>query len=91
MVPGYAQVMASTARALELEGRIGLLGLKHPEGWPDWLVSLGVAITKPFGVSRAYESFRPWRAAADHFREIAFQEYMFGSAYSYVGKVDSEI
>jgi len=90
MVPNYAQVVSHAANALDTNGRIGLLGLKHPEGWPEWLIRLGVAITKPFGVSRDYEEYRPWRAAAGHFRELAFKEHLFGAAYSYVGEVESE-
>jgi demethylmenaquinone methyltransferase/2-methoxy-6-polyprenyl-1,4-benzoquinol methylase len=86
MVPAYDEVIEGLAERLPLGGRIGLLGLKHPDSWPEWLVKAGVVATKPFGVSRDYEDFRPWVAADRHFERRSFREYLSGAAYSYVGE-----
>ena len=87
MVPGYADVIERLAEALPEGGRLGLLGLKHPETWPDWLVELGVKLTSRFGVSRDYESFRPWEAAAETMDMVELRELMFGAAYRAVAQV----
>ena len=86
MVPGYEAVVARTYAALPAGGRLGLLGLKQPEGWPDWLIEAGVALTSPFGVSRDYEDFRPWVAADARFERVAYREHLVGAAYSYLGR-----
>ncbi|MEQ9398922.1 MAG: methyltransferase domain-containing protein [Longimicrobiales bacterium] len=87
MVPEYPSVIRRTAEALEEGGRLVLLGLKHPEGWPDWLVDLGVWINRPFGVSRDYAEFRPWQSLRQYFTEIEFREMLAGAAYMAVGRV----
>lgn len=86
MVPAYDEVIEGLAERLPLGGRIGLLGLKHPDSWPEWLVEAGVVATKPFGVSRDYEDFRPWVAADRHFDRRSFREHLSGAAYGYVGE-----
>ena len=40
-------------------GRLVSYGLKHPNRWPEWLITLGIGLTKPFGVDRDYESLKP--------------------------------
>lgn len=62
MVPEYHRVIERLAGQIGPGGRLGLLGLKHPEKWPDWLIELGIWLNKSFGVSREYEKFRPWEA-----------------------------
>lgn len=86
MVPDYAAVIEKCAQGLGHGGRIGLLGLKHPDNWPDWIIEAGVAVTRPFGVSREYESFTPWVAADRYFEKRMFREHLTGAAYSYVGQ-----
>ncbi|ADM10856.1 methlytransferase, UbiE/COQ5 family protein [Parvularcula bermudensis HTCC2503] len=86
MVPSYEEVVARTYATLPAGGRLGLLGLKRPEGWPDWLIEAGVALTAPFGVSRDYEDFRPWVAADARFERVAYREHLAGAAYSYVSR-----
>jgi len=81
MVPDYHRVIERLAGQIRPGGRLGLLGLKHPEKWPDWLIELGIWLNKPFGVSREYEKFRPWEAAAAHMEIIEYRELLFGAAY----------
>ena len=86
MVPTYASVIARMADELKPGSRFGLLGLKHPDGWPDWLIELGIKLNHPFGVSREYEDFRPWQAAQEHLSVIYVEEHLFGAAYSCVAE-----
>lgn len=57
------------------------MGLKHPEGWPEWLIDAGVRLTQRFGVSRDYERFRPWKAADRHLNRVRLEQYLFGTTY----------
>ena len=86
MVPEYDAVIRRVADALPPGKRLALLGLKHPERWPEWLVRLGVWLNKPFGVSREYASFRPWESVRDHMRFMRYHELYAGAAYLCVGE-----
>lgn len=86
MVEGYAGVGRRIARALPPGGRLGALGLKHSDRWPHFLVSLGVGLNRPFGVSRDYASFRPWIAMRNALEVVAFDELMLGAGYLCVGR-----
>lgn len=86
MVPTYTSVIARIASELNPGCHVGFLGLKHPEGWPDWLIELGILLNRPFGVSREYEDFRPWEAVQEYLSVNYFKEHLFGSAYSCVAK-----
>ena len=50
MVPEHDDVIRRAAAALRPGGRLSLFELKLPEGWPDWLIQLGVALNKPWGL-----------------------------------------
>ena len=66
------------------------LGLRRrPDGWPEWAVRLGELANRPFGVSRAYESFRPYEAVRRHAREVAYREAVLGAVYLSVGEAPS--
>ena len=86
VVPEYGDVVRRVATALSDRGRLTVYGLKHPERWPAWLVQLGVWITAPFGVSRAYETFRPYEAVREHLSEVEYREFLFGVGYLCVGE-----
>lgn len=87
MVPEYDDVIGHIAVSLRPGARLGLLGLKHPERWPEWLVSVGIRLNKPFGVSRDYESFRPWTSVERHMQVVRYQELYLGAAYLCIGEV----
>lgn len=86
MVPAYPAIIERAVASLRPDGRIGLLGLKHPENWPLWVLRIGILVTKPFGVSRDYEDFKPWVAARNATSQVWFKEHLAGSAYSFVGQ-----
>jgi len=86
MVPNYPDVISRLSAGLEPRGRLGLLGLRHPEGWPEWLIELGVKLNRPFGVSRDYEDFRPWIAAQSCFSNVTLDQHLWGAAYSCVAE-----
>lgn len=86
MVPTYPAIIERAVASLQPDGRIGLLGLKHPENWPLWVLQIGILVTKPFGVSRDYEEFKPWVAARNAASQVWFEEHLAGSAYSFVGQ-----
>lgn len=86
MVPEYATVIARAVDALPSNGKIGLIDLKHPENWPDWLLRAGIFLTRLFGVSRDYEDFKPWEAARSSLEEEGFEQHLAGAAYSFVGR-----
>ena len=81
MVPQYESVVSNVASQLPSDGRLGLLGLKHPDNWPDWLISLGIWMTKKYGVTREYEQFHPWEAADKYFQTSHFEQRLAGAAY----------
>lgn len=86
MVPEYDAVIRHIADVLKPQGRLALLGLKHPEKWPEWLINIGIWINKPFGVSREYERFHPWESVQTYMKKIEYQELYFGAVYCCIGE-----
>lgn len=84
MVPQYDNVVRRCADSLPGERRFGLLGVKYPERWPDFLVRVLEGLVKPSGATREYRTFQPWTSAARHMRQLSYQEYLAGAAYSSV-------
>ena len=84
MVPDYDDLIRRIAHGPGR--RLALLGLKHPDRWPSWLVTLGTWINKPFGVSREYAAFRPWESLRAHLKEVEYREFYFGAVYLAVGE-----
>lgn len=86
LVPEYEQVIERTWRALVEGGRFVLLDIKKPEGWPEWLIKLGIEITKPFGVTADLAERKPWTAIRRIFRESELIELYGGFLYIAVGE-----
>ena len=86
MVPGYDGVIERAVAALRPGGRIAVSGLRRPNGWPEWAVRLGELVNRPFGVSRAYEAFRPWEAVRRYAHEVSYDEAVLGAVYLSVGE-----
>jgi demethylmenaquinone methyltransferase/2-methoxy-6-polyprenyl-1,4-benzoquinol methylase len=62
------------------------LDFKKPDRWSPWVVKVGVAITKPFGVSLDLAERKPWEAMNRHFKTVAMTEIYGGFVYIAVGK-----
>lgn len=86
MVPEYDDVIRHIAGSLSEGARFGLLGLKHPEKWPRWLIDIAILVNKPFGVNRAYEELQPWRSVERHLRVVEFRELYAGAGYVCIGE-----
>lgn len=85
MVPDYDGVIGRAAATLRPGARLGLMGLKYPEHWPSWLVNSGMALMRPFGVSRDYRDFCPWISAEQHLKATSMTPLAFGAAYRCIG------
>lgn len=85
MLPGYDDVIARLVGQLRPGGRVVLNGLRHPARWPEWVVRLGSALSRPFGVSEAYRSHRPWQAIEAHTIDVVYGEAMAGAVYLAAG------
>ena len=87
MVPEHDAVVRRVADALPAGGRIALFGIKHPEGWPQWAIRIGIVLNRAFGVSREYAAIQPWQSVRRHMREVEYREFYAGAAYLSVGEV----
>ena len=87
MLPDYEELIATLAGQVRSGGRIVLNGLRHPDRWPDWVINAGSALSRPFGVSDAYRSHRPWEAIENTLVDVVYDEAMAGAAYLSAGTV----
>lgn len=85
MLPDYDNVIAHLVNQMPDEGRVALVGLRDPEDWPEWLIRIGSAINRPFGVSKDYRSHRPWEAIERHTTDITYTEAFAGAVYLAAG------
>ena len=90
MLPNYEEVVGSLARQVRPGGRIVLNGLRHPDRWPEWVTRVGSAMSRPFGVSDAYQQHRPWEAIARRMDDVVYDEAMAGATYLAAGTVPEE-
>jgi demethylmenaquinone methyltransferase/2-methoxy-6-polyprenyl-1,4-benzoquinol methylase len=85
LMPRYDDIIRRSADALPPGGRMAVLDFKGPEGWPHWLVRLGVTITSPFGVTADLMARKPWESMKRWFADVHMKELFWGSAYICVG------
>ena len=85
LVPEYEAVIERAANSLASGGRFVILDFKRPKRWPLWVVKIGVAITKPFGVSLDLAERKPWEAMNKHFKNVTMTEIFGGFVYIAVG------
>lgn len=90
MVPDYPDIIRQLSVSLAPDGRLGLLGLKHPEQWPEWTISLGELLVRKFGATRDYRRFKPWQAAQLHMDICSYQEHVAGAVYTSVARPRSD-
>jgi ubiquinone/menaquinone biosynthesis C-methylase UbiE len=81
LIPEYESVIERVCRALVDGGRLVLMDLKKPKGWPQWSIKLGIAITKPFGVTEDLTERKPWEVMQGYFRKVTITDLYGGFAY----------
>ncbi len=86
LVPEYDAIIERASRALKSGGRLAVLDLKEPAGWPRWLLRFMAWSWKPFGVSLALAVRHPWESIRRYLPETEYKEYYFGAVYLCVGK-----
>ena len=87
MPPNYDAIIEGLTRRARPGARIALSGLRHPDRWPGWVVWLGSALSRPFGVSDAYRSHRPWESVNARTTDGVYDEAMRGAVYLAAGTV----
>jgi demethylmenaquinone methyltransferase/2-methoxy-6-polyprenyl-1,4-benzoquinol methylase len=85
LVPEYEAIIERAANSLVSGGRFVILDFKKPERWPLCVAKIGVAITKPFGVSLDLAERKPWEAMNKHFKNVTMTEIYGGFVYIAVG------
>ena len=86
LIPEYQTVIARASDALVDSGRFVLLDFKKPERWPLWVAKLGVAITRPFGVTLDLAERKPWEVMKSYFRKVTVTDLYGGFVYIAVGE-----
>jgi ubiquinone/menaquinone biosynthesis C-methylase UbiE len=86
LVPEYEGIIERAANSLVSGGRFVILDFKKPERWPLWVAKIGVAITKPFGVTLDLAERKPWEAMTKYFQNVTVTEIYGGFVYIAVGK-----
>jgi len=86
MVPEYDTIIERAAHALKSEGRLAVLDMKEPTGWPAWVVRFGAWLNKPFGVSLDLADRHPWESIRRYLTKTEYKEYYFGALYLCVGE-----
>jgi len=82
----YDRAIEHAAAALAAQRHCVILDLKRPNNAPPWLVNLGLAITRPFGVSLDMTKRHPWESLERHMVNTTFEDLYFGFAYLAVGE-----
>jgi hypothetical protein len=75
MLPDYDDLIARPAAELSPGGRLVINGLRDPERWPVGYPS-GSAITRPFGVTAAWESISTHTINIIHVEAVAGAVYV---------------
>ena len=85
MLPDYDHIISRYIQTLAPGGRIATTGLRHPERWPDWLITAGTAFMRIFGVSDAYRNHQPWETITANTDDTTYAERFAGSNYLAAG------
>lgn len=86
LVPEYEEIIERASHALAAGGRFVVLDLRKPERYPTWIIKLGVAITRPFGVSLDLAERKPWEIMKKYFSNVTVTGIFGGFAYIAVGE-----
>ncbi|MDE3056792.1 MAG: class I SAM-dependent methyltransferase [Bacteroidota bacterium] len=81
LIPEYDEIIKNGADALKPNGRWVVLDFKLPSNIFSFLAPLGVAITKPFGVSLDLANHHPWESIERYMHNLIVEELYGGFAY----------
>lgn len=87
--PNYERIIKNSSGALSPGKRMVVLDLKLTDWAPSFLVTLGLWITRPFGVTRELAERKPWVSMKEYFKTVEHMECYFGLAYIAVGEAQA--
>lgn len=83
--PQYDAVIKRGAEALISGTKFVVLDFKVPEHWPAWMVSLGMWITRPFGVTIDLGERHPWESIKHYLSNYQILSFYWDLAYIAAG------
>lgn len=90
MLPEAPRIIERGATALRPGGRISVMDLKIPSGWPEWLVDAVMRIVKPFTPTDEWRSRLPWAgiedAMATALGNVTLRDFYLGTTYLISGE-----
>lgn len=89
LVPEYDAVVRTASAALRAGGRLAVLDMKRPNGWPEPFVRFLAWLNSPYGVSLDLAERHPWESIRASLTEVVFEELYFGMLYLSVGEARS--
>ena len=87
MVPDYDDVIRRLAGHLNPGSKIALVGMREPDGWPEWVIRLGSLANRPLGVNPAYRNITPWTSIHQQLTDATTLTSHGGVVYMAVGTV----
>lgn len=86
LVPEYERVIRAASLSLGAGGRLAIMDMKEPDGWPKWLVRFAAWLNRPYGVSLELADRHLWETVREFMREVEYREFYFGALYLSVGE-----
>lgn len=87
MVPDHDALLDHLVDQVSPGTRIAFSGLREPEDWPDWLVSVAVAANRAFGTRQLHRDLTPWRSVLAALEDTTYAEDFGGALYLAAGTV----
>lgn len=84
--PEFDSVVKNGCRALRPGKRWVILDFKIPSGRLSKLASIGVLITRPFGVTKDLAARHPWESIGKYMRNVSMTEFYIGFVYIAAGE-----
>jgi demethylmenaquinone methyltransferase/2-methoxy-6-polyprenyl-1,4-benzoquinol methylase len=91
LVPDFEDVIARAAAALAPGRALVALDLKRPDGIPEWLVRVGVFVSRPFGVTLDLADRHPWEVMGKYCSDVILTDLYFGFAYIATGRSEAAV
>lgn len=86
ITPAYDDVIRRATGTLRPGGRLAIMEMRRPAGWPEWLVRILAWLNRPWGVRLDEQGDRtPWRSVQHYLRDTTYEEFYFGALYMAAG------